>query len=64
MGKLDYAREQKIPIECPDSLDEKHVWARRRDGKICIYCECRQFGSSDLTNVEKLRIQLVRQGSL
>lgn len=29
---------------CKDAPDGRHHWARRRDGRICAYCERREFG--------------------
>ena len=46
-----------MTIECPNSPDKEHVWVRRRDGKECIECGQRQFGSSDLTLAERAAIR-------
>ena len=46
--------------ECPSSPDGHHVWARRRDGKRCAYCDKRKFGQ-DLTDAERQRLALWRE---
>jgi len=38
----------------------QHLWVRRRDGKICIDCGERKFGSSELTEEERERLQRER----
>ena len=41
-GRLQRTREQYR--ECPDSPNGEHVWARRRDGRRCAYCDKLEFG--------------------
>ena len=31
--------------ECPTAPNGLHVWARRRDGRICAYCDKREYSN-------------------
>lgn len=46
---------------CIASTDGEHTWVRRRDGKYCIDCGARFFGSSDLTDAERARLRALAQ---
>ena len=49
------------PAACESSPDTQHLWARRRDGKWCVWCFMKRFGSSELTEDEHRRIEQDQQ---
>jgi transcriptional regulator NrdR family protein len=46
----------EVDATCPGSDDGQHTWVRRRDGKECLDCGGRKFGTSTLTENEILRL--------